>query len=335
MKSQKLFFFLVSLLSILSPIILINAQEISYLDIPGAKDPTASLPSFIYYIYVFGAISAGFLAVLMIIIGGLKLIIAGGNPRKIVDGRDQILKAIMGMLLIFFSFFILITINPDLIVLQEPSILAKPPEEEVAIMSSGGYITGPGDRLAPGTIVGGIDVGGSLNVPYIFQHDPKFKGMFSKGCAYVSTTMLINYYRKPHLTPSDVKEVMGDNGTGDSIRAIEHFLPDKKAISSIYRETGDRDFGLNLLEDAEEEIKQGDPVLVGTNRPFAATRHVMVIVGFTKDRNVITHDPNGTGRCNRPFLNKEGRDSSDGTFLVAERNQFAKAMRYIIRIDKK
>lgn len=95
--------------------------EIDYPTFAG-QEPTKSLPDYISYIYKFAIGSAGFLAMLMLVIGGIRLISAGGNPQAIVKAREQILNSIIGLAIILLSASIINLINPDLLVLKEASV---------------------------------------------------------------------------------------------------------------------------------------------------------------------------------------------------------------------
>lgn len=62
-------------------------------------------------LYVIGAIS-----VLMLIWGGLRYIISGGDSKKITDAKNTILYALLGLIIAFFAYaivnFVLNAINP-------------------------------------------------------------------------------------------------------------------------------------------------------------------------------------------------------------------------------
>ena len=62
-------------------------------------------------LYIVGAIS-----VLMLIWGGLRYIISGGDSKKITDAKNTILYALLGLIIAFFAYaivnFVLNAINP-------------------------------------------------------------------------------------------------------------------------------------------------------------------------------------------------------------------------------
>ena len=51
------------------------------------------------------------LAILMIVIGGLQIIMSGGNDSKIGEGKKRVTEAILGLLLLVFSATILYFLN--------------------------------------------------------------------------------------------------------------------------------------------------------------------------------------------------------------------------------
>lgn len=68
--------------------------------------------------YQFSLIAGVFLAVGVITWAGLKYALAAGNPSGQSDARDQILQALLGLILLFGAYLILFTINPNLINLR-------------------------------------------------------------------------------------------------------------------------------------------------------------------------------------------------------------------------
>lgn len=85
-------------------------------NVPGLTiNEPVGLSSYLAAIYKIGIILAAVLAVLMIVIGGIQYMLAGGNPGKLGDAKDTIWQAILGLLLVLGSWLILSTINPDLL----------------------------------------------------------------------------------------------------------------------------------------------------------------------------------------------------------------------------
>lgn len=84
--------------------------------IPGVIDAeTAEDPSkFFNNLFTFGIVIAGFLAVVMIAVGGIQYMSTDAIHGK-SEGRERITYALMGLLLILFSWILLNTINPEIL----------------------------------------------------------------------------------------------------------------------------------------------------------------------------------------------------------------------------
>jgi len=75
-------------------------------------DSTGIMTAFARQIYTFLAGTVGLLSVLMIIVGGIQISVAGTNQEGLEAGKDRILAAMTGLALLFLSSLILYTINP-------------------------------------------------------------------------------------------------------------------------------------------------------------------------------------------------------------------------------
>ena len=84
---------------------------------PSCPTPT-DLPQFILRLYRFAAGAAGILAVGMIVFGAVYRMINPGSADKQKEGADMITSAIWGLVLLFGSYLILRTINPQLVILD-------------------------------------------------------------------------------------------------------------------------------------------------------------------------------------------------------------------------
>jgi len=58
--------------------------------------------------YIIGA--AGFALLIYIIIGGYQIMLSGGDPKSIAAGRSKITNAIVGILIVFLAFGIVLII---------------------------------------------------------------------------------------------------------------------------------------------------------------------------------------------------------------------------------
>jgi hypothetical protein len=104
--------------------------EIEY-PTPFGQEPTKSLPDYVSYIYKFAIWSSGFLAMLMLVVGGIRLIGAGGNPQNLLKAREQILNSIIGLGIVLLSASILNLLNPELLVLKNLSVKEYTPQKSL------------------------------------------------------------------------------------------------------------------------------------------------------------------------------------------------------------
>lgn len=97
-----------------------EATIIDYPDLEGAVTPGKALPGeelpqLIKYIFTFSLGAVGILGLLMIIYGGFIYMTSIGNPQKATEGKDRILSALLGIVLLLGSYLLLNIINPDLL----------------------------------------------------------------------------------------------------------------------------------------------------------------------------------------------------------------------------
>lgn len=83
-------------------------------EIPNLTDKTNDPAAFFSSIFTLGITIAAFLAVIMIMIGGLQYMSTDKISGK-EDGKDRITQAILGIILILLSVIILEIINPDIL----------------------------------------------------------------------------------------------------------------------------------------------------------------------------------------------------------------------------
>jgi len=63
----------------------------------------------------FGSGLAGGIAFLLIILGGFQIVMSAGNPEKLNEGKELVTSAIVGLLFIIFSVFLLRLIGVDIL----------------------------------------------------------------------------------------------------------------------------------------------------------------------------------------------------------------------------
>ena len=113
MKNYKysLIFLIIVVLSILSSGFCC-AREVE-VPLPGLGDD-ADLLDYIRYLFNFGMTIAGILALIALIMGGVRYLTSAGNPDAMGDAKKRIIGGILGLVILLSSYLILTTINPEL-----------------------------------------------------------------------------------------------------------------------------------------------------------------------------------------------------------------------------
>ena len=88
---------------------------------PLTKDVT--IEKYLTWAFRFTLALAGFLAVMMIVIGGVEYIISGANEGMRSEAHKRISNAIYGLILALVSYLVLYTINPNLVDFKNNSFL--------------------------------------------------------------------------------------------------------------------------------------------------------------------------------------------------------------------
>ena len=122
-------FFLAIILIIIGVLAAVNfvlAWEVGWPEIPGTEFvigdkcpvggcPPDSLPLFIAYLFTFALIAAGMVALLMLVLGAVQYTASAAIPSTRVAARGRMTNAVLGLLLLFGTYVILNTINPELV----------------------------------------------------------------------------------------------------------------------------------------------------------------------------------------------------------------------------
>jgi hypothetical protein len=114
---------------------LFNGQEIV---ITGS-----TLGEYVAALYVFVVSAVGILAAVLIFYGGIMWLTAGGDRGRVQNAKDQIASAVIGILLAFGAYLLLLTISPKLVKFSSLEIKPVPKriaeyENEVAFGARGG-----------------------------------------------------------------------------------------------------------------------------------------------------------------------------------------------------
>ncbi len=128
---QKIYIFIfLFLLSLVGPIGFVGGEETitlnNYSDIEKMSSlalETGSFPTYILYItYLLIAVGIA-VSIISLIGGGLAWMTSVGNPIKTKEGKERIISAIIGLVIVLSSFLFLSAINPELIEIEEPDVV--------------------------------------------------------------------------------------------------------------------------------------------------------------------------------------------------------------------
>jgi hypothetical protein len=117
---------ILSFLVIISVFILADlafAQRELEVPIPGLETTTLpALPDYIVAIYNFALMIIGIICFVTLIYGGFRYLTSAGKPAAMADARDQMSSALLGLIILFSSYLILRTINPELVILGDTGV---------------------------------------------------------------------------------------------------------------------------------------------------------------------------------------------------------------------
>jgi len=119
---KKIFLILLLLFLLQANFASAQTLEIYYPPVPGADPPQVFLngppelllANYAKYIVYLCMWAAGIIAMLGLAVGGLRYVLSTGNPEKLVNAREQIVSAFLGLLIILSAATILNIINPNL-----------------------------------------------------------------------------------------------------------------------------------------------------------------------------------------------------------------------------
>ncbi len=109
---------------------------------PGSQttiSPNSSLGDVIRYIISWVIIVGAIIAFISLIAGGVIYLTSTGEPNKMAEGKKIILNAFLGLLIILGSYLVLVTINPQLIVME----IKKVPVSQGILLSDADEFSGP------------------------------------------------------------------------------------------------------------------------------------------------------------------------------------------------
>jgi len=125
------------------------------------QEKVTDIAAYIALIYKYTVGAAAVLAVVMILWGGIVYLTAGGLPDKINQAKEYISNALIGLVLLYTSYLLLQTLNPDLVKLRMPRVYMLRPltlgaifcedmaPEEALGEYSGGFALAEKDKPIP------------------------------------------------------------------------------------------------------------------------------------------------------------------------------------------
>lgn len=105
--------------------------EVEYPEISGLKPETVEfgIADYAKYIFNFIIVICGIIAFGSLVWAGVRYLISTGKPEELKKAKKQIKYAFLGILILLFSYLILTTINPRLVLFQVPQLLKPSPPE--------------------------------------------------------------------------------------------------------------------------------------------------------------------------------------------------------------
>lgn len=97
---------------------------------------TAHIAEYIGAIFRYGIGLVGIIGTTVIVFGGMRWLLAAGDPGKIKEAKTMIQNAVIGIILALTTTIILNTINPELLKLRELQVPRIKPGEDIVVASS-------------------------------------------------------------------------------------------------------------------------------------------------------------------------------------------------------
>jgi hypothetical protein len=118
MNIKKAQLFAILLLILVSPLTTLAAGPC---EVPASGRP--ALGACVGQVYIWSIGIAGLLALFMMILGGYFYMTAAGNAQQAAKGKEFIMSALIGVVLLLGAYVLLNTINPNLVEFNNNAIL--------------------------------------------------------------------------------------------------------------------------------------------------------------------------------------------------------------------
>ena len=144
-KKTILIVFFLFLLILISGSVLAQRLEVNYPEVFGERPETIQTPlsTYVKYLFNFAIAIVGIIALIALTWGGFLYFFSAGNVNRLKEGKERIKSAGLGLTILVLSYLILITINPELVILNfgpltpvEPGdiVIYNAPETEVTLI---------------------------------------------------------------------------------------------------------------------------------------------------------------------------------------------------------
>jgi len=197
--------------------------------VEGNKIVFHGLANFIVAAYRYLVGATAILAVFFIAFAGLKWMLAGGNSSNVSKAKEDISNALVGLLLVLGSYFILYTINPNLVNLQPISITmpgqtAFTPEKVTLPSGGSGNNNSPvGGRKCSGGLCADLDQYIANNAGGIEPAILKTMIVGGEGCNKANSSDGLGSCGYGQLLPYNRTYYCGLQGTGqETCKAVQN-----------------------------------------------------------------------------------------------------------------
>ncbi len=290
-------------------------NDVKFIDVPW-------IAQYVGGAYNYAVSIAAVLAAVMMMIGGLQYLTAGGDPSKVSRAKSRISDAVLGLVLVFGSYLLLYAINPTL---TAGSVLLVPKVEQTVFVANETpeYLvdestptaataqSNPAGTKTPptqGSSVPSLKQYDFKNVGYINSNSPKCitQGnagkkpytIASSGCGVTSAAMVVGYYH-PEITPSTLPPAMAELATNNNMRTCSNGCKSCSGTAGAFFTSASTvgTYGLKgeqvTLSKALSLLRQGKPIVALYGKPsmFTCGGHYIVFAGMDGSGNVIVNDP--------------------------------------------
>ncbi|HHE67590.1 MAG TPA: hypothetical protein ENL33_00805, partial [Candidatus Parcubacteria bacterium] len=137
LKNKRVLLVFVFCFLFFAPFLFVKASplELNYPEFFGQKITSeTTLPEYIKYIFNFALFAVGLIFLGSLVWTGITYLTSAGRPAKMAEAKERLGSAFLGVVIIFASYIILTSINPELAILKLPDL--KPIEQPSKYVSN-------------------------------------------------------------------------------------------------------------------------------------------------------------------------------------------------------